>query len=136
RRRGRDRAPGRARAAAGAPAVGPRGGDVVVTALDDAVAPRDGAASDPDTRHDDDHAPLGLVGRVLAVPLAPFVALWEGARALVTRLLPAVERRILALLERLVTVLLRPLRAVGRLVAAVVSGLVALLSRPLRAIGR
>ena len=44
----------------------------------------DPAASDPA------HEPLGLGAKILAVPLAPFVAAWEGGRALFTDVIPSV----------------------------------------------
>lgn len=42
---------------------------------------------------------LGLLAKVIAVPLAPFVALWEGGRALVTQAFPAGARAVRRILS-------------------------------------
>ena len=64
-----------------------------------------------------DEAPLGPLARLIAVPLAPFVALWEGGRALVTQVVPAALRGVGALAAVLGRLLLAPVRAVGGLLA-------------------
>lgn len=77
---------------------------------------------------------LGLLAKLIAVPLAPFVALWDGGRALVTRAIPAGakavgmllsagRRRVARAIRRLGSLLLVPFRALvgaGRGVAATV----------------
>jgi hypothetical protein len=37
---------------------------------------------------------LGLLAKIIAVPLAPFVVVWEGGKALVTKAIPAGARAV------------------------------------------
>ena len=61
---------------------------------------------------------LGVLAKVIAIPLTPFVAIWEGARAVVTGAIPAMVRRYTALLRRVGLAFGNVLRRLGRLVIA------------------
>ncbi|HEX2782134.1 MAG TPA: hypothetical protein VHN36_01015, partial [Ilumatobacteraceae bacterium] len=93
---------------------------------------------------------LGLLAKIIAVPLAPFVVVWEGGKALVTKAIPAGAkavgklllaggRRIAAAVRRVGSLLLVPFRALvgaGRRVVATVGSLSRRLGRGVVALAR
>ena len=90
----------------------------------------------PAAEHDGE---LTLLAKVLAVPLAPFVAVWEGVRALFTQVLPRLGRAVLQAFRALGGVVSAPWRLVARAVrriARAVSAAIAGCGRVLAAVGR